>query len=121
MPNQEVIKYTLDLLETMEEGMDYVKAKLGELNIEGTVTVLTDLITAFTEVEKSISLMLIDLPENSIVEKSDKLRKAFDTMVKEYETDNGNKAYEIIQFSLEPAFVNWKEELESKLKIYVVS
>lgn len=36
MPNQEVIKHTLDLLETMEEGMDYVKAKLRELNIEGT-------------------------------------------------------------------------------------
>ena len=34
MPNQEVIKHTLDLLETMEEGMDYVKAKLGEFNID---------------------------------------------------------------------------------------
>ena len=66
MPNQEIIKYTLTLLETMEEGIDYVKAKLGELNIEGTVTVLTDLITAFTEVEKSISPMLEKLHKNNI-------------------------------------------------------
>ena len=34
MPNQEIIKYTLNLLKTMEEGMGYVKTKLGELNID---------------------------------------------------------------------------------------
>ena len=121
MPNQEVIKYTLGLLETMEEGMDYVKAKLGELNIEGTVTVLTDLITAFTEVEKSISPMVAELPKNQILEKADKLRTDFDTMVKEYETAKGQKAYEIMQFTLEPSFKNWKQELENTLKPYTIS
>jgi len=121
MPNQEIIKYTLTLLETMEEGIDYVKAKLGELNIEGTVTVLTDLITAFTEVEKSISPMLEKLPENNIIEKSDKLRRAFDIMVNEYEDNNGQKTLEIIQFTLQPSFKNWKQELENILKTYVLS
>jgi hypothetical protein len=121
MPNQEIIKYTLNLLKTMEEGMDYVKAKLGEFNIEGTVMVLTDLITAFTEVEKSISPMIEKLSKNNIMEKSDKLRRAFDTMVREFETTKGQKAYEIMQFTLEPTFKNWKEDLESILKPYVLS
>ena len=121
MPNQEIIKYTLDLLETMEEGMDYVKAKLGELNIEGTVTVLTDLITAFTEVEKSISSMMEELPKNQISEKADKLRIAFYMMVKEYESSKVQKAYEIMQSTLEPEFRNWKKELENILKPYVLS
>jgi len=121
MPNQEIIKYTLNLLKTMEEGMGYVKTKLGELNIEGTVTVLTDLITAFTEVEKSISPMLEKLPKNNIIEKSDKLRRAFDTMVREYENNKGQKTLEIMQFTLEPTFKNWIEDLESILKPYVLS
>lgn len=121
MPNQEVIKYTLDLLETMEEGIDYVKAKLGELNIEGTVTVLTDLIAAFTEVEKSISPMLEKLPDNNIIEKSDKLRRAFDIMVKEYESNKGQKTYEIMQLTLQPAFKKWKEEMEIILRLHIAS
>ena len=120
MPNQKVIKHTLYLLETMQEGMDYVKAKLGELNMKGTVTVLTDLITAFTEVEKSVSPMMEELPENQISEKADKLRTAFDTIVKEYETTKGQKAYEIMQFTLEPASKNWKQELENTLKPYIL-
>ena len=121
MPNQEVIKYTLGLLETMEEGMDYVKAKLGELNIEGTVTVLTDLITAFTEVEKSISPMMEKLPENQISETNSKLRTAFDMMVKEYESSKVQKAYEMMQSILEPEFRSWKKELENILKPYILS
>lgn len=120
MPNQEVIKYTLDLLETMEEGIEYVKGNMIAY-IEGTITVRTDLITAFTEIEKSVSPMMRELPENQISEKADKLRTAFDTMVKEYETSKGQKAYEIMQFTLEPSFKNWKQELENTLKPYTIS
>lgn len=54
-------KQILDLLETMEEGVDYVKVKLGELNIEGTVIILADLITAFIEIEKNILSMMIEV------------------------------------------------------------
>lgn len=121
MPNQEVIKYILDLLETMEEGMEYVKTKLGELNIEGSVRLLTDLVSAFTEVEISISPMIEGITENKILEKADKLRSAFDTIVKEYENPKGRKAYEIMQFTLEPSFRNWKQELETILKPYILS
>ncbi|WHH61514.1 hypothetical protein [Petroclostridium sp. X23] len=121
MPNQEVIAQILDLLETMEEGMDYVKQKLEELNIEGTITVLTDLTSAFIEIEKSISSMLEKLPENKIIEKAGKLSTAFDIMVKEYESTNRQKVYEIMQFTLEPTFKNWKDELGEIMKPLILS
>lgn len=121
MPNQEVMKQTLELLETMEEGFTYIKKKLGELNTEGTITVLTDLINAFTEIDKSIFPSLEELSESQVPQKSNKLTKAFDTMVKEYESNRGQKAYEITQLTLEPAFKHWKEELEKVLKPYIVS
>lgn len=121
MPNKEVIRQTLDLLETMEEGMDHVKVRLGELNIEGNITVLTDLITAFTEVEKGITPMLEDLPENNIIKKSDKLRKAFDIMVKEYESNKAQKTYEVMQITLQPSFKSWKEEMELTLRPHIAS
>jgi len=121
MPNQEVIKNTLDLLETMEEVMNYVKNKLKELNIEGTITLLTDLITAFIQVEKSLLPMMNKLRQNQILEKTDKLRIAFDSMVKEYENSKGQRAYEIMQFTLNPAFSNWRQELENTLKPYILS
>ena len=51
--------------------------------------------------------MMQELPE-----KADKLRTDFDTMVKEYEASKGQKAYEIMQFTLKSAFKNWKQDME---------
>lgn len=121
MPIQDVIKNTLDLLETMEEGLTYIKQKLKELNTEVTVTVLADTINAFSAIEKSINPMLEELASNEIVEKADKLKRAFDIMVNQYENNSGQKALEIIQLTLEPSFKSWKVELERVLKPYIVS
>jgi len=65
--------------------------------------------------------MMEKLPENQILEKADKLRTDFDIMVKEYESSKGQKAYEIMQLTLEPSFKNWKQELENTLKPYTIS
>ena len=121
MPNQEVIFNILDLLEIMEEGLAYIKEKLIELNIEATITVLSDTIDAFSAVERSITPMLDELGDNKILGKTEELRKRLDIMIKEYEKKNGQKFYEIIQLSLEPAFKEWKEEIEQRLRPYVVS
>ena len=121
MPNQTVIFNILDLLEIMEEGLTYIKQKLTELNIEATVTVLSDTIDVFSSIETAITPMLGELQENEISQKTDELRKRLDIMVKECEKKNGQKFYEIIQLSLEPAFKRWKEEIEQVLRPYVVS
>ena len=121
MTNQTVIQNTLNLLETMEEGLTYIKKKLNELNIEATITVLTDTINAFSAIEISISPILEGLRENEIVEKADKLRRAFDLMGKEFQNNNGQKVYEIIQLTLEPAFKSWKNEIKKTLSPYIRS
>ncbi len=42
------------LLETMEEGILYIQGKIKQQDIEATLTVLTDIIGAFTQIEKNI-------------------------------------------------------------------
>ncbi len=121
MTDQEVIFNILDLMEIMEEGLNYIKQKIMELNKEATVTVLSDTLNAFSSIEKAIIPMIDELEENGILEKTDELRKRLDIMVKEYEKQDGQRFYEIIQLSLEPAFKNWKEEIEQTLRPYVVS
>ena len=121
MINQEVIFNILDLLEIMEEGLAYIKEKITELNIEATIAVLSDTIDAFSSIERSIISMIDELEENQILEKTEELRKRLDIIVKEYEKKNGQRFYEIIQLSLEPAFKEWKEEIGQRLRPYVVS
>lgn len=121
MPNQEVIWNILSLLEIMEEGLDYIKERIIELNIEATPTVLSDTIAAFSSIEQAIAPMLSELEENKIQEKAEKLKDGFNIIVKEYEKKNGQKYSEIIQLSIEPAFKEWKEEIELRIRPYVES
>ena len=121
MPNQEVIKQTLDLLESMEEGLVYIKKKLEELNTKEAISMLADIINAFSIIEESITPFVEELPKNKICDKINKLRAAFDIMVTEYESNYGKKALEVSKLVLEPAFKSWKEEIEAAIMQYVVS
>ncbi|ABR46962.1 hypothetical protein Amet_0737 [Alkaliphilus metalliredigens QYMF] len=112
----EVIKNTLELLETMEEGLMYIKGKLKELKTEETINVLLDLTNAFASIEGSLNSILPKLEDNSITVRMDKLKNALNVMIKEYENTKGQRAVEIMQFTLEPAFKNWKREVEETLR-----
>ncbi|ABR46959.1 conserved hypothetical protein [Alkaliphilus metalliredigens QYMF] len=116
-----VIKTSLELLETMEEGLVYIKGKLNELKTEETINVLLDLTNAFASIEQSINPILLKLEKNDMPIKTDVLRDALDVMIKEYENTKGQRAVEIMQFTLEPAFKNWKREVEETLRPYIVS
>ncbi len=121
MIDQEVISNILNLLDIMEEGLSYIKEKIMELNKEAAMTVLSDTLAAFSSIETAITPMLDELEENQILEKTEILREKLDIMVREYEKEDGQMFYEIIQFSLEPAFKGWKEEIELRIRPYVAS
>ncbi|MBS4025226.1 MAG: hypothetical protein KGZ96_06065 [Clostridia bacterium] len=123
MMNQQidVIKQILELMNTMAEGIAFVKGKLDQQSPEEAVNVLLDTTNAFATIELALQPILSKLPENSIQEKIDRLRSALATMVSEYEQNQGRKGQEILQFNLEPAFKNWQTELEQVLKPYILN
>jgi len=117
----DVIKQILELMNTMAEGIAFVKGKLDQQSPEEAVNVLLDTTNAFATIELALQPILSKLPENSIQEKIDRLRSALATMVSEYEQNQGRKGQEILQFNLEPAFKNWQTELEQVLKPYILN
>ena len=117
----EVMKQIMELTDTMEEGMKHIKEKLNQRAPEKAIKMLLDTTTAFTHIEQALEPMLEELPVNNIPEKTDKLRSALAVMVSEYEKSKGLRGREILQFTLEPAFNNWRAELEEVLKPYTLS
>ncbi len=121
MPDMDVIKNILNLLETMEEGIVYIEGKLEDLELEETTNVLSDIIGAYSAVESALVPLIDDIGENQIEIKSDIFRGQLDTLVMDYERNNGQKAYEILNASVKPAFEAWREEIEISLRPFVVS
>ncbi|MCC5910852.1 MAG: hypothetical protein JJT76_10490 [Clostridiaceae bacterium] len=117
----QVAKNILDLTDTMDEGFNYITEKLENENIKETVSMLLDVIKAFASIERALEQVLVQLKENNIPEKTNKLRDALDSIVNEYEVNKGKNAIKIMQVNLAPTFESWKDELERVLRPYIVS
>ncbi len=116
MKNQtDISRQILALADTMAQGVAYIRDKHRQLKPQEAVTVLKDTLEAFAAVEAALQPLLPHLPENTLPANSARLEKAFDTLVTEYETHQGHRGMEILQFNLEPAFNAWKKELDRAL------
>lgn len=118
---REVIINILDLLTTTAEGIKYIREKLSETNPPATLRILLDTISAYSSIELAIHPILAKLPENRIEEKSKNLNIQLDLIVKEFETNDAKRALDIVQYRLEPEFVEWKKEIEKILIPYIAS
>lgn len=116
-----VLNQVLELLPTMQEGMDYSRDKLKESKAEECIAMFGDLIEAFEGVEESILPLLNKLEAPDYMKKHDHLKERFADMVKEYESNQGTEAHTLMEDFLYPAFIDWKEELEENLRPLVAS
>ncbi|WP_350344137.1 hypothetical protein PRVXT_000511 [Proteinivorax tanatarense] len=113
-----VVENTLELLETMEEGINYV---IKNFKPEEAMGMLMDIVNAFASIEEAVGNLLPKLPENEIVSKNTKLKDSLEVVIGDYESNNGQKAIDLIQNNLAPMFNEWKEEIESHLRKYVAN
>lgn len=116
----EVFRQALDLSETMEEGLGFLKLKTEELAPEKALEVLLDTSQALTAVETALEPVMPALPENSLEAKGKQLRRAMDAILKDLKHTRGQRTLEIFRQQLEPAFLGWREELKRVLEPYTL-
>ncbi|QGU00402.1 hypothetical protein SYNTR_1808 [Candidatus Syntrophocurvum alkaliphilum] len=117
----EVIVRILELLETMDSGLEQVKLKTEEGKFEETLMMFNDLVVGYSSIESAMQPMLEKLPENNLENKSQKMRDSVDQMVATYENKEPAKGLELMKSSLLPAFQEWKKEIEKTIKPYILS
>lgn len=108
----------ISLAKTIEEGLEHLHKRMGELHFEDTRYLFDDIVDAY----KSILVTLENRADgtdnfNGILQKSDHLQAAFEKMNQSYEENKLNEARMDMQFILLPAFQAWLEELEKHLRI----
>ena len=106
----EVMQRIMELLPTMEEGLVYIKQKMLQGEAQKTTKMFYDVTAAFSGIEEA--LVGLDIEKDLLSEKASKFRRALDAIAGDQESNDGKRALEIMQFTLEPAFKGWKEELE---------
>jgi hypothetical protein len=110
----------LNLLETMEEGIEYSKKKVSHSHMGDAIKVLLDTMEAFFTIEQLSNSYFEDSANKELSKKEENIKKAFELITRDFENTGGKKVFEIIQFNLEPTFKSWKEYWETNgLKVEI--
>lgn len=117
----EVIERTLQLLETIEEGFDYIQNQVAELRYEEAFTILQDIMEGIDSIERAIYPMKDGLVENNIDILAVSVRESMNKTVSIYEQSKEVDLENQMAKEIFPAFRSWKEEIERVLMPYVVS
>jgi len=119
--NRDLAKRLLALAETGLEGLEYVKEQDGLGNFEQTMSVFTDVIHSFSEIENVLNTNQMEEGYADLATATESLRDGFNWMVKAYENQEQGGTLGIMQLTLIPRYKSWQEELEKILSQYIVS
>ena len=117
----EVMKKSLELSETILEGLQHIQKLLNEGKNEQSVFMFEDALEAYTAISTTIEPVINELNNESISAQQAAFSQAADLVVTAYEEKNYAKVQEILQFTLVPRFKKLKEQLEEAFKPYVIS
>lgn len=115
------MKKSLELTETILEGLQNIQRLLNEGKHEQSVFMFEDVLQAFATIGGTIAPALKELNNESISLQQAEFSQAADLVVTGYEEKNYTKVQEILQFTIIPRFKKLKEELEQTFNPYLVS
>ena len=118
--NRDLAKRLLELAETGLEGLEYAKEQNGQGNFEQAMSVFTDVIHSFSEIENVLNTNQLECSDD-LTSATESLRDGFNWMVKAYESQEQSGTLEIMQLTLIPRYKSWQEKLEKSLSRYMVS
>lgn len=117
----EVMKQSVELSETILEGLQHIQKLLSEGKHEQSVFMFEDVLQGFATIERTIAPAVKELYNESIPAKQAEFSQAADLVVTAYEEKNYAKVQEVLQFTLVPRFKKLKAELEQAFNPYIVS
>jgi len=117
--NHEIATNLIELSHTGLEGLEYVRKRSSAGFFENTVSVFTQVVEAFSEIEKTLLTHLTLSEDDMLFQATESLRDALDWMTAAYEGDKGAKPMEIMQFTLVPRYEKWQRELYKTLELYL--
>lgn len=119
MENYEIIRQSLDLSESIGEGLEHISRQLDKGCYEEATPLFQDVIQAFMSIQMAVEPYLNTLPCNSLISLNRDIQNTLELIVTSYEKSSWNVLRETVQQKLLPFYREWKNELIGTLGSYI--
>lgn len=118
---KDVINRILDLSETCQEAIAYIKGKLNEGHFQETLAQMSEVVEAFCQLEQALSKLPEQWSDNHLEQVTRQVQRSLEQIVNAYEIGHPRQVQEKLQFNLQPAFHTLHRALETVLRPYTLS
>ena len=117
----EVMKQSLNVLETMIEGLEHVPQQINENKMPDAIQLMDDMLVGFMSVEKSLQPVLEEADGADIAtQQLQKVNEAFERVVTAIENDAFETVVEMLEESLTPQVKKLHSSLIELFRPYVI-
>lgn len=117
----EVMRRLVELAETCHEGLQYIAARLEEGHFEEMLYLFEDVVYGFCKIQDVVSHPILPRTNNRFNQLTLEIETAMHLMLTAYENNNINEGAHTINHQLVPKLNQWRDELESHFKSYILS
>ncbi|GAE94582.1 hypothetical protein JCM21714_3753 [Gracilibacillus boraciitolerans JCM 21714] len=117
----EIMQQALVLAETLQEGILHIQTELNQSNFSNTMYLFEDVVHAFSSIESANKQLNESVISEELFEQTDKVKKAIELVVNQYELGNKGKVQEILQFNLLPAIKRWRTTMEQSFHPFILN
>ena len=119
--NFEVIQKSLDLAETMQSGIEYIRIGFAQGRFEEMLPMLQEGTQAFISIQQALSGRTEGITSRFLNNHTRKIQKGLNQLVSAYEMMNWDQASKAMEYEVVPGFLQWREEIERHYRPAVVS
>ncbi|ADH98555.1 hypothetical protein Bsel_1036 [[Bacillus] selenitireducens MLS10] len=118
----DVMKQSLNVLETMTEGLIHIQKQLGEGKAPDAIQLMDDMMVGFMSVKQSLEPVFEELEGTDIAtQQLEKVSETLERVVTAFEGEAYGTVSEVLQFTLVPEVKKLHSALEELFKPYLVS
>ena len=116
----EVMRKTLELMDTCIEGVEYIARKLHEGKMEACLYLLEDIVCGFCKMKDSMDLLNSYFSRHYDDNKEIEVESELDAIITAYKLHHINQAI-LHAGRLQTRFMVWKGELEGHFRSFILS
>ena len=119
-PQREVCYRTMELLATVDEALGHMEQQLVELRLEESLLLFQDVATAIGSISASLLPLLKEEEDVLFLQTLSPLRESISCLVDGYEQEDLQAVQTVLASRLRPAYREWREEIERRLRPFVL-
>lgn len=115
-----IMKQTMDLSETIFQGLQFADAHLDAGQIEESMEIMSGVLEGMGVIDRALPKVLRQLPENELAGSTDHLKEVLEYVKNSYVEGNFEQAGQVVKQLLIPAYIGWQHEIFRNFSPYIL-